>query len=48
VYERLGIGWATSLLAFIGVAMVPIPWVLYTWGGQIRGASHFETKAIAS
>lgn len=28
VYDRLGIRWATSLLGFLSVAMVPIPWVL--------------------
>lgn len=44
MYERLGIAWATSLLAFISVAMVPIPWVLYYWGPQIRGASKFDTR----
>lgn len=44
MYERLGIAWSASLLAFISVAMVPIPWVLYYWGRQIRGASKFETK----
>jgi hypothetical protein len=45
-YEKLGIGWATSLLGFISLAMVPIPWVLYKWGPQIRAASKFETKKI--
>ena len=44
VYENLGIGWATSLLGFCGLAMLPIPWVMYKWGEKIRGASHFETK----
>jgi len=44
MYMKLGIGWATSTLAFISVAMVPIPWVLYYWGAQIRGASKLETK----
>ena len=29
MYERLGIAWATSLLAFISVAMMPIPWVFF-------------------
>lgn len=48
VYERLGIGWATSLLGFVGLAMLPIPWVMYKWGEQIRGGSHFETKEIPS
>lgn len=44
VYQRLGIGWATSLLGFFGLVMLPIPWVLYKWGGKIRASSHFETK----
>jgi len=48
MYERLGIGWATSLLGFVGLAMLPIPWVMYKWGEQIRGSSHFETKEIPS
>jgi hypothetical protein len=46
MYEKLGIGWATSLLSFISLAMVPISWVLYEWGPQIRAASKFETKKI--
>ena len=46
MYERLGIGWATSLLGFISLAMLPIPWVLYKWGPQIRDASKFETNKI--
>jgi hypothetical protein len=46
MYEKLGIAWATSLLGFISLAMVPIPWVLYYWGPHIREASKFETKKI--
>ena len=26
MYESLGIAWATSLLGFIAVLMMPIPW----------------------
>ncbi|KAH7342442.1 major facilitator superfamily domain-containing protein [Rhexocercosporidium sp. MPI-PUGE-AT-0058] len=44
MYERLGIAWATSLLGFVSLAMLPIPWVLYQWGPKIRAASKFETK----
>ncbi|KAL2075992.1 hypothetical protein VTL71DRAFT_935 [Oculimacula yallundae] len=44
MYERLGIAWATSLLGFVTLAMLPIPWVLYQWGPKIRAASKFETK----
>ena len=29
MYEKLGIAWATSLLAFISLAMLPIPWVFF-------------------
>ena len=36
MYEKLGIGWATSLLAFIGVALLPIPFVLYKFGPALR------------
>lgn len=46
VYEKLGIAWATSLLGFLSVAMVPIPWVLYKWGPEIRAKSRFETNEV--
>lgn len=43
VYERLGIHWATSLLGFIALALIPIPFVLYKFGPTIRAKSKFET-----
>ena len=43
MYQRLGIGWATSLLAFITVAMMPIPWVLFKFGHSIRARSSYDT-----
>lgn len=43
VYDRLGIHWATSLLGFISVAMLPIPWVLFKWGPRIRARSRYDT-----
>jgi hypothetical protein len=41
VYERLGIGWATSLLGFLSLLMLPIPWILYKWGPDIRKRSQW-------
>ncbi|KAJ4384828.1 hypothetical protein N0V86_000431 [Didymella sp. IMI 355093] len=41
MYSRLGIGWATSLLGFLSVLMLPIPWVFYRWGPQIRARSRY-------
>lgn len=43
MYENLGIGWATSLLGFIAVAMLPIPWAFYYWGPRIRAKSSFTS-----
>ena len=41
MYVALGVGWATSLLAFVTVALLPIPWVLWRWGDRIRARSNF-------
>ncbi len=43
VYDRLTIPWATSLLGFVSIAMLPIPWVLFKFGPQIRRKSNFDT-----
>jgi MFS transporter, DHA1 family, multidrug resistance protein len=42
MYSRLGVGWATSLLGFLTVAMAPIPWVFYHWGPKLRARSSYE------
>lgn len=36
MYERLGLQWASWLLAFIGVGMVFIPYVFYIFGSKLR------------
>jgi hypothetical protein len=36
MYAKLGLGWGNSVLGFIGVAMVPIPALMYRYGGVIR------------
>jgi hypothetical protein len=43
MYEKLGTGWATSLLAFIAVVLMPIPWVLFKFGRSIRARSSYDT-----
>ncbi|KAK1716857.1 hypothetical protein CaCOL14_001285 [Colletotrichum acutatum] len=37
MYNALGLGWGNSLLAFISVALIPIPLVFYIFGERIRG-----------
>lgn len=41
MYDRLGDQWASSLLAFIGLACCAIPFVFYFYGAKIRAYSHF-------
>ncbi|KAL8706973.1 MAG: hypothetical protein Q9201_000021 [Fulgogasparrea decipioides] len=44
MYNTLGLGWGNSLLAFIAVALCPIPLVLYRYGERIRKNPRFQVK----
>ncbi|CAI7673691.1 unnamed protein product [Penicillium manginii] len=44
MYNRLGVDWATSLLGFLSIAMIPIPVVFYFYGAKIRRLSRFTPK----
>ncbi|KAF1972765.1 MFS general substrate transporter [Bimuria novae-zelandiae CBS 107.79] len=41
MYQRLGTGWATSLLGFLALLMLPIPFILFKFGPAIRKRSHY-------
>ncbi|KAK2599323.1 hypothetical protein N8I77_011091 [Diaporthe amygdali] len=43
MYEKLGNQWATSLLAFLTVAMLPFPYLFYRFGKRIRAHSKMAT-----
>jgi hypothetical protein len=43
MFSSLGVGWASSLLGFVSVALVPVPWVLYKYGSRIRARSQYIT-----
>lgn len=45
MYQSLGAGWATSILAFCTVAMAPIPWCFWIWGHKLRARSKYETSS---
>ncbi|KAF7185418.1 Polyamine transporter 4 [Pseudocercospora fuligena] len=45
MFQALGVGWATSILAFITVAMAPIPWLFWKFGHRIRLHTKYETSA---
>ncbi|KXN88326.1 hypothetical protein AN958_07471 [Leucoagaricus sp. SymC.cos] len=42
MYRRLGLPWANTLFAFIALLLMPIPFVLFLWGPQIRRRSKFS------
>lgn len=41
LYVGLGVDWATSLLAFVCVLLIPFPIVFWVYGQKIRGWSKF-------
>lgn len=42
MYATLGLGWGNSLLAFIALAMCPIPWIFFKYGERIRTSPRFH------
>lgn len=44
MYEKLGTGWATSLLGFVTVAMAVIPWCFMRWGTYLRSKSQYPCE----
>ena len=42
MYATLGLGWGNSLLAFIALAMCPIPVIFYKYGERIRKSPRFQ------
>lgn len=41
MYQSLGIGWASSVLAFISVALLPLPYIFNHFGPKIRSWSRY-------
>jgi hypothetical protein len=43
MYNGMGFHWASSLLGFITLALLPVPWVLFIFGQKIRERSGYDT-----
>ncbi|KAG9642641.1 MFS general substrate transporter, partial [Aureobasidium melanogenum] len=41
MFEGLGVDWATSLLAFVCIALIPFPLIFWFYGKKIRSLSKF-------
>jgi hypothetical protein len=46
MFHKLGIPWASSLLGFIAVAMLPIPYLFYIYGSSIRKKGRFTAEVM--
>ncbi|KAJ5635597.1 uncharacterized protein N7484_008910 [Penicillium longicatenatum] len=44
MYNNLGYHWATSLLAFLTLVMLPFPYLFFQYGSRIRQKSRFATQ----
>ncbi|MCJ1396384.1 hypothetical protein MMC18_009274 [Xylographa bjoerkii] len=44
MYNNLGVAWASSTLAFLSIAFIPIPFVLYIYGERLRKMSKYARK----
>ncbi|KAI0478082.1 major facilitator superfamily domain-containing protein [Xylaria cf. heliscus] len=45
LYENLGAAWASSLLGFISLALLPLPWLLFKFGKLVRAKSKYQLAA---
>lgn len=43
MYNKLGYPWASSLLGFLTLVMLPFPYIFFRYGKRIRGHSRFAT-----
>lgn len=41
MYEKLNYQWASTLLAFLTLAMTPFPYLFFKYGRKIRARSTF-------
>ncbi|KAF2837454.1 MFS general substrate transporter [Patellaria atrata CBS 101060] len=44
MYHNLGYQWATTLLAFLALALAPFPYIFYRYGKRLRGSSRYASE----
>lgn len=44
--HSLGIGWGISIFGFIAVAMIPIPYLFYSFGKRIRARGFWSRESV--
>jgi len=46
MFHKLGVPWACSLLGFVSLVMLPIPFFFYVYGKRIRGRGVYSRKSL--
>ena len=39
LFDKLGLGWGNSLLGFLSLLFIPVPWLLFKYGERLRKMS---------
>ncbi len=48
MYDRLGVAWASSVLALLSLVMAPAPFLFWVYGCKIRSWSRFSSSSSSS
>lgn len=43
MYSAMGVHWAGSVFAFVSLALLPVPWVFFWKGKELRARSLYDT-----
>ncbi|KAJ5691261.1 MFS multidrug transporter [Penicillium malachiteum] len=46
MFHNLGVPWAASTLGFIAIALIPIPYLFYTYGKRIRARGKWSAGSV--
>ncbi|OAX82965.1 hypothetical protein ACJ72_02683 [Emergomyces africanus] len=46
MYTKLGVPWASSLLGFVSLLLIPIPYLFYTYGKRIRARGKWSRPSV--
>ncbi|KAK7204363.1 putative MFS multidrug transporter [Myxozyma melibiosi] len=44
MFKNIGMGWGASVMGFVGVALLPIPFLFVKYGAAIRGRNPYASK----
>ncbi|OJD18844.1 hypothetical protein AJ78_01177 [Emergomyces pasteurianus Ep9510] len=46
MYAKLGVPWASSVLGFVSLPLIPIPYLFYTYGKRIRAKGKWSRPSV--